>query len=353
MFCTMVHTSLSCKVHQNLRNKLPSKSVFVNELNKLISQQGLELFLESTHVLVALLSFDGDLISSNPAFEGLRRILPNAGTFRKTVTSGARTEFDRLFREAKHDHQVIRGDLDFGLESQPRRCTCLFVPLEDGRVLFFGEPVFTALDLPEKYQHLIQNFERVNAELKETQQALERKQTEMEAVIAQADEVSHTDSLTLLANRKQIIADLQRQVTSAERYQGPFSISMLDFDHFKEVNDQYGHSVGDEVLRFVALQLREHVRLPDMVGRYGGEEFLILLPNSTVKAASEQAERLCEQVRSTPIISGKQVIHMTISIGIAQYRTHHENWEQLLNRADQALYQAKQNGRDRWAAIEP
>ena len=332
---------------------MPPKSIFANELNKLISQQGLEPFLESTHVSVALLSLEGDLISSNPAFEGLRQILPTAGAFSKTITSGARTEFDRLLQEAKRDHKAIRSDLDFGLESQPPQYTCLFVPLEDGRVLFFGEPVFTASDLPEKYQRLIQKFERVNAELKETQRALERKQKEMEAVIVQADEVSHTDSLTFLVNRKQIIADLQRQVTFSERYQGPFSISMLDFDHFKEVNDQYGHSVGDEVLRFVALQLREHVRLPDMVGRYGGEEFLILLPNSTVKAASEQAERLCEQVRSTPIISGKHVIHMTISIGIAQYRIGHENWEQLLNRADQALYQAKQNGRDRWAAIQP
>jgi len=76
------------------------------------------------------------------------------------------------------------------------------------------------------------------------------------------------------------------------------------------------------------------------------------LPNSTIKAASEQAGRLCELVRSTPIISGRHVIHMTISIGIAQYRIHQENWEQLLERADQALYQAKKNGRDQWAVIE-
>ena len=181
---------------------------------------------------------------------------------------------------------------------------------------------------------------------------MDRKQKEMKAVIAQADEVSHTDALTFLPNRKQIIADLQRQVTFSERYQEPLSISILDFDQFKNVNDTYGHSVGDDVLRFVALQLRDHVRSPDMVGRYGGEEFLVLLPNSTVKAAGEQAERLCEQVRSTPVISGKHVIYMTISLGIAQYRIDQENWEQLLNRADQALYQAKKNGRDRWAVIE-
>jgi diguanylate cyclase (GGDEF)-like protein len=331
---------------------LPSKPTFASELKQLIAQQGLEPFLESTRVSVVLLSSNGDLISSNPAFEDLKQISPNANTFREIVASVARTEFEGLFRNLQREHKTIRSDLDFGLENQPHRYSCLFIPLEDGRVLFFGEPALTSFDLSEKYQRLLRDFQRVDSELKEAQLALEIKQKEMKAVIAQADEVSHTDALTFLANRKQIIADLQRQVMSSERYQEPFSISMLDFDHFKEINDTYGHSVGDEVLRFVALQLRDHVRLPDLVGRYGGEEFLILLPNSTVKAASEQAERICSQVRSTPIISGKLVIHMTISIGIAQYRIHQENWEQLLERADQALYQAKLKGRDRWAVID-
>jgi len=330
---------------------LPSKSIVVNELNELISHQGLEPFLEMTQVLVALLASDGNLITSNPASEELKQDSPNASTFREIVVPAARNEFDQSFQEAKHEHKIVQSMLDFGLENPRRRYICLFVPLEDGRVLFFGEPMFTASDLPEEYQRLIQNFQRIDAELKETRQALERKQIELEAVIAQADEVSHTDSLTLLANRKHIIADLQNQVTFSERYEAPFSISMLDFDHFKKVNDTYGHPAGDEVLRSIALQLREHVRSPDIVGRYGGEEFLVLLPNSTSKAASEQAERLCEQVRSTPIPCGKNIIHMTISIGIAQYRIHQENWEQLLDRADQALYQAKLKGRDRWAVI--
>ncbi len=331
---------------------MASKPIIANELNQLISQQGLEPFLESTRVSVALLNVDGDWISYNPAFEVLKQISPDANTLLEIVTPVARTEFDGLFQNLQREHKAIQSDLDFGLEDQPRRYACLFIPLEDGRVLFFGEPVLTASDLSEKYQHLLLDFQHIDAELKETRQALERKQKEIEAIIAQANEVSHTDFLTFLSNRKQIIADLQRQVTSSERYQEPLSISMLDLDHFKEINDTYGHSVGDDVLRITALQLRDHIRSPDMIGRYGGEEFLLLLPKSTVKAASEQAERLCEQVRSTPINSGKHVIHMTISIGIAQFRIHQENWEQLLNRADQALYQAKKNGRDQWAVIK-
>ena len=138
----------------------------------------------------------------------------------------------------------------------------------------------------------------------------------------------------------------------SERYGTPLSISMLDLDHFKQVNDTHGHSSGDDVLRKVASELRDHIRQPDEIARYGGEEFLVILPNSSLKAACEQASRLCQQVRSTPLISGGIVIQMTISIGIAQLQLHNENWQKLLDRADQALLQAKQNGRDQWAVLE-
>lgn len=331
---------------------MPSKAKAAKELSALVAQYGLEPFLESTRSLVAVLNSNGGLTSSNAAFDALKRTLSGAAELRDFLTPASRPDFERLLAEARQTQGQVQGQLDFGLEHQPRRFACLLIPLPDGRILFFGEPVFTAFDLPEKYQRLIENFQRVNDELRETLRDLNRKETELKAVIAQADEVSHTDSLTFLPNRKQIIADLQRQVMFSERYNTPLSISMMDFDNFKLVNDTYGHAVGDDVLRYTALQMRERIRLPDMVGRYGGEEFLMLLPNSTLKAASEQATRLCEQIRSMTIISGKHAIQVTISIGIAQYHIHEENWEQLLGRADQALYQAKHNGRDQWAVIE-
>ncbi len=329
---------------------MPSKAK--KELLALVAQHGLDSFLESTRTLVGVLDSDGRMTSSNAAFDALKRTLSDGEELREFVAPASRPDFERMLSEARQTRKQIQGQLDFGHETQPRRYACLLVPLSAKRILFFGEPVFTAFDLPEKYQRLIENFHHVNDELRETLHELEKKETELKAVIAQADEVSHTDALTFLPNRKQIIADLQRQVMFSERYNTPLSISMMDFDNFKLVNDQYGHSVGDDVLRYVALQLREHIRLPDVVGRYGGEEFLVLLPNSTVKAASEQASRLCELVRSTPIISGSHAIQITISIGIAQLQNHEENWEQLLRRADQALYQAKHNGRDQWAIVE-
>jgi diguanylate cyclase (GGDEF)-like protein len=126
----------------------------------------------------------------------------------------------------------------------------------------------------------------------------------------------------------------------------------LDIDHFKSINDTYGHVVGDQVLQKLAGELREHIRHPDTIGRYGGEEFLVILPHSTVIAATEQAERLCRYIRSLVIPAGENNISLTISIGVAQFKIQREDWQTFLSRSDKALYQAKNNGRDQWAVAE-
>ena len=127
---------------------------------------------------------------------------------------------------------------------------------------------------------------------------------------------------------------------------------MLDIDHFKLVNDTYGHAVGDDVLCELSNILKEYVRTPDIVGRIGGEEFLILLPNSSAQAASEQAMRLCKRIREHGMDLKGNPAHMTVSIGIAEYQIGSESWDKLLSRADAALYQAKNKGRDGWAIAE-
>jgi len=171
-------------------------------------------------------------------------------------------------------------------------------------------------------------------------------------VLAQAHEIRDTDVLTFLPNRRKIIVSLQEEVIRSTRYATPLSISLLDIDHFKSVNDTYGHTSGDEVLRTIAARLREQIRHPDTIGRYGGEEFLIVLPNSEAKAAEEQASRLCQRMRGLQVVANDHVLSITISIGVAQYRIGKENWDQLLHRADMAMYQAKNNGRDGWAVAE-
>jgi diguanylate cyclase (GGDEF)-like protein len=138
----------------------------------------------------------------------------------------------------------------------------------------------------------------------------------------------------------------------SERYGTPLSISMLELDNFKQINDSFGHITGDQVLTNIGIALREHIRHPDTIGRYSGEVFLLVLPHTTLDAASELAEKLCQQVRATSIVSNKHTFQSTISVGVAQYKIHEEDWNGLLERVDQALYQAKNNGRDQWVISE-
>lgn len=206
--------------------------------------------------------------------------------------------------------------------------------------------------MSEKYlieiQRLEEELRQVKAELEEARRQLKAKDIELEAVRVQADEISHTDALTYLPNRRMVIKTLQTEVHRAVRYHTPLSISMIDIDHFKAINDTFGHTIGDQVLRQLATLLREKSRETDMVGRYGGEEFLLILPNTRLSDAIEQAARLCKLVREAEFDVG-QKSHLTISIGVAEYRIGEETWQKFLGRADMALYEAKNKGRDRWA----
>ena len=310
-------------------------------LLSLFAEHGLEAFLNSTRSLVALLSEGGKLISWNPAFDSIQGASHGAEYLRDFFSLSSKTLFDLLLSTATHDRIQTQGELDLGQGNDLNGYACFLFPIPDGRILFVAEPAHAKSDL-----------EVVSTELEKTRQILEKKETELQAVLAQAHEVSHTDSLTFLPNRRQIMVDLQSAVEFSGRYGTPLSISMLDIDHFKKINDTYGHTAGDEVLRKLANELRQHIRHPDSIGRYGGEEFLIVLPHSTLKAALEQAQRLCEQIRSLQITTGDQILSFTLSIGIAQYKIQREDWQALLNRADNALYQAKNNGRDQWAVSQ-
>jgi diguanylate cyclase (GGDEF)-like protein len=313
----------------------------LSELTDLFAQYGVEPFLESTSLLVVLFEKDGNLLSWNPAFEARQPTQPNKTNLKGFLSSPSEDLFTTLLSTTLSQRIRTKGELEFAGETRTEKFMCLLIPLLGERVLFIAEPV-----------SVVSELEAVTAELQRTKRILTIKETELKAVIAQADEVSHTDALTFLPNRRQIIADLQREVIFSERYGTPLTISMLDIDHFKNINDTYGHTVGDDVLRSLAGELRDHIRYPDTIGRYGGEEFLVVLPHSTLRAASQQAERLCRHVRSLRIQSGEQEIALTVSIGVAQYRTQKEDWQAFLNRADAALYQAKNNGRDQWVVAE-
>ena len=320
---------------------MPGKSGEFRTLAVLFAQYGVESFLESTNALVAVLNGEGEMLSYNAAFEQFRQKLPDCSHLRDCLSSPSKILFDEFFKQACSERTRKQANLEFVGESRWSDFSTTFVPLPGEQVLLIAEPIQPANDL-----------ETITAELQRIKRSLAIKEVELKAVIAQADEVSHSDALTFLPNRKRIIADLQREVIFSERYGTPLSISLLDIDHFKYVNDNYGHAAGDEVLRKLAMELRDHIRHPDMIGRYGGEEFLVVLPHSTSKAAAEQAGRLCKYIESLVIPCDENEIVLTVSIGIAQYKVQKEDWQSVLNRADRALYEAKHRGRNRWTVSE-
>lgn len=156
------------------------------------------------------------------------------------------------------------------------------------------------------------------------------------------------DPLTDTGNRIAMDQILQREVDLAKRNLQPLSLLMLDLDHFKQVNDTYGHSAGDEVLKAVAGTIKHLLRNVDMVFRYGGEEFLVLLSGTPAEAANMVGERLRQAVEELQCIAEGQAIELSISIGCASLLPS-ETVESLLRRADDALYAAKRNGRNRIA----
>lgn len=159
------------------------------------------------------------------------------------------------------------------------------------------------------------------------------------------------DPLTGVANRRSLIAALDRDMARAQRMREPMALMMVDIDHFKDVNDQYGHPAGDRVLCSVVNVLRQRVRAQDLVGRYGGEEFMVLLPDTGLTGAQQLARALCKAVEESRCpadgVPGPGIA-VTVSIGVFGGRLESgDSWDMLIAAADRALYQAKNNGRNR------
>jgi two-component system cell cycle response regulator len=155
-----------------------------------------------------------------------------------------------------------------------------------------------------------------------------------------------TDALTEVASHSQMFAVLHQAIKLAKRNNSSMCVCMVDLDHFKRINDSHGHLVGDAVLRDVAARMQAAVRVFDTIGRYGGEEFVIILENTSVETAREVIERVRRRVGDSPINVGGTSIDVTVSAGIAVLRPG-DTAESIIERADSAMYSAKKAGRDR------
>ncbi len=161
------------------------------------------------------------------------------------------------------------------------------------------------------------------------------------------EQITNHDNLTSLYNKMYIESQIQQEFNKAKRYGNIFSVLFFDIDDFKGVNDQYGHLAGDEVLKKIAETMKNHLRQSDIIGRYGGEEFLILLPETNLESASMLAQRLRTTTESMTTQYKDTDIKVTISLGVVQFRPDIKNASQMIHEADLALYHSKKNGRNR------
>ncbi|UJJ30073.1 biofilm regulation diguanylate cyclase SiaD [Halopseudomonas maritima] len=190
--------------------------------------------------------------------------------------------------------------------------------------------------------------ERLNKQLRQLEKVArisDRYQNMMRDLNEALREASTHDALTGLANRRLLVDRLKKEVERYARYQRSFSIAMLDVDHFKSINDRYGHEIGDGALIEIARVLDAEIRENDLCGRWGGEEFLILLPETDAAAAAQVMERVRAAIERLTIRVQDESVSMTISIGVAKHQPA-SSYSDTISRADHALLVAKRGGRN-------
>ena len=190
------------------------------------------------------------------------------------------------------------------------------------------------------------------ARLRAANEALQAEITERKHLEARLQELARVDPLTGVANRRRFFEAADEEISRSRRYGHPLSVLMIDLDHFKRVNDTYGHAVGDEALKAVTRTCVEILRENDVFARIGGEEFVAALPETGLDVAMSVADRLLDAIAHTPLAAGPggERVTLTVSIGVTALASDDADVDAILNRADAAMYEAKRNGRNQIVA---
>jgi len=194
--------------------------------------------------------------------------------------------------------------------------------------------------LNEKSIQLERQVEKLTAEN-------EQLKTQLVNMVRSLDLASRIDGMTGLANRRDIMEKIDREATRSQRHQHPFTIVLVNVDKFKQVNDTYGYNAGDDVLVEISRVLRSCVRNEDICARWGGEEFLLLLPETNAEASLSVANKVLESVSMTEFKANKPGIRITVSIGICEHDLS-QSVQECISKVNQAVLLAKQNGRNRY-----
>lgn len=297
-------------------------------------------------VLLAVLDLNGRLLDANRGFAALMSSADKPPSSAKPVRS---LFINPRFGDLLHKAESVRGgevftgwmtlgDVDGESETW------------DGGVYRQGAYFILVCErVVEQDRQLQRQLLTLTEDYAEQERALVRANRALSQRTEEIERLLRTDLLTNLPNRRHFDALLTAQIDTANRYGDPFSLLLIDLDTFKVLNDTYGHLVGDEVLRRAAATLETTHRAADVVARWGGEEFIALVPKTDDAGAAIVAERLREAIAAME--GPEEHISITISIGVAQWRPC-ESANELVGRADRALYQAKDGGRNRVVVAE-
>jgi diguanylate cyclase (GGDEF)-like protein len=220
-----------------------------------------------------------------------------------------------------------------------------------GGIIYFSDHVTTQALKHAKEE--VQERQRAESNLVIANQELQKRMMEVEKLKDELQDQALHDSLTGLPNRRHLKEILPHEFLRAERNNHCLSIIFADIDNFKTINDSYGHFIGDQFLVKISQLLQSELRRSDYVYRYGGDEFVLVMPDLTVDSAIKRAEGIRKECSKIIIHNEGNDLGVTMSLGIAVYPMHGQKWEEIIEKADQALYDAKRLGRNRvrtWAA---
>jgi two-component system cell cycle response regulator len=290
--------------------------------------------LQGTRVLIAH--------ASERARSAMRSVLERVGC--AVAEAGSRDEVLDAARSAGADVLLLHAGLGCAL-SELKRDPDLFRIA----VVLVGEPpdVQGAMDALEQGAHDVLREDAPAGEIVARVRAARRAHEMQEQLLSREHELeamAYYDELTGVANRRFAVRQLRALLSRARRHDQELSVVLLDADRFKSLNDRHGHGAGDDVLRGLADRLRSRVREEDVVARFGGEEFLVILPDTGASGAATAAEDLRAAVAAQPFSVGRFALRLTVSAGWATWRG--ESLERFVARADRGLYAAKEAGRD-------
>ena len=246
------------------------------------------------------------------------------------------------------DYGVVEEDLETAIDSVANKSVefLSFFEIDPGDMKPFSQILQEA---NEELGKLNLSYEQLTVELKQAKEKAENYAQELQKANEQLREMAFKDGLTGLYNHRYFQDLMDHELSRSRRYKKPFSLIMLDLDHFKKINDQYGHPVGDVVLKGVSKAIQNNIRDCDFAARYGGEEFAVVLPETELKGGAMVAERIRKAVENLEIVTNGLSIDVTISIGVTCHHTltDKKDKSEIISEADKALYKSKNKGRNK------